>query len=184
MTTFVLFLIAVAGGLVVLVSQRPDKFSVSRATTINAPPHAVFEQVNDLHNWEAWSPWAKLDPNAKNSFEGAPLGPGASMSWDGNAKVGAGRMTIVESRQDERIRMKLDFKRPMESTAAVEFAFAETGGATTVTWTMSGTNNFMAKAMSLFMNCDKMVGGQFEQGLANLKAIAERAALPAPGGGA
>jgi uncharacterized protein YndB with AHSA1/START domain len=180
MTTFTLFLIAVLGAFVVFVSQRPDKFSVTRSATINAPPRAVFEQINDLHKWEAWSPWAKLDPNAKHSYGGAPLGPGASMSWDGNAKVGAGRMTITESRQDERIRLKLEFKRPFESTSSVEFSFAEAGGATTVAWSMSGTHSFFAKAISLFMNCDKMIGGQFEKGLANLKAIAEGGARAAP----
>lgn len=176
MTTFALFIVAVLGALVVLISRRPDKFQVARSATIRAPAHVVYGHINDLHNWEAWSPWARLDPDAKNSFDGAPLGPGASLAWDGNSKVGAGRMTIIDSKPDELVHLRLDFTRPFAATSMAEFALAEDGDRTNVTWTMTGTNNFMSKAMSLFMDCDKMVGGQFEQGLANLKAISERAA--------
>jgi len=138
-----------------------------------AAPSTVFDQVNDLHKWEAWSPWAKMDPNAKSSYEGPAAGMGAKMSWDGNMKVGAGNMTIIESRPNQWIRFQLVFLKPLAATNLAEFTFQPQGDQTLVSWTMSGKNNFMSKVMSLFMNCDKMVGGQFEQGLAQLKAIVE-----------
>jgi carbon monoxide dehydrogenase subunit G len=127
--------------------------------------------VNDFHNWQAWSPWAKMDPTAKNSFAGTPSGEGALFSWAGNNKVGEGRMTIMESRPSESIRIKLEFLKPFQATNTAEFTFQPTGEGTLVTWSMSGKNSFMAKAVVLVMNCDKMVGGQFEQGLANLKDV-------------
>jgi hypothetical protein len=174
MSTFILLLVSILGGFVIIISWLPDNFRVSRSATIAAPAHVVYEHINDLHKWDDWSPWAKLDPNAKNSFDGAPLGPGASFSWSGNSKVGAGRMTILESRPDDLIRIKLEMTKPIAATNAVEFALAEEGESTKVTWTMAGKNSFISKAMGLFMNVDKMCGGQFETGLANLKAVAEK----------
>ena len=158
---------------VVVVAMQPSEFRVTRTATIDAPPAAVFEQVNDLRKWNAWSPWAKLDPNAKNTFEGPASGKGASFAWAGNSQVGEGRMTITESRPNERVAMKLDFVKPFEATNTTEFTFKPEGGKTVVTWAMSGRNNFVGKAVSLCMNCDKMIGGQFEQGFANLKAVVE-----------
>jgi uncharacterized protein YndB with AHSA1/START domain len=161
---------------VILVTTRPSDFRITRTGRISAPVGIVFENVNDLHKWEAWSPWAKLDPNAKNTFDGPIAGPGASMAWDGNNKVGAGRMTIAESRPGEVIRIKLEFFRPFKATNLAEFTFKPEGGQTAVTWSMSGKNNFMGKAFSLFMNCDKMVGGEFEKGLANLDSATQAVA--------
>src|SRR4051812_15911168 len=92
---------------VIAVSQQPSEFRVTRSANLAAPAAALFAQVNDFHKWEAWSPWAKMDPNAKNTFEGAASGPGAIFSWDGNRNVGAGRMTIVESHPHSDIRLKL-----------------------------------------------------------------------------
>ena len=161
--------------LVAVIAMRSSNFRVTRSGSISASPSAVFPHVNDLHNWEAWSPWAKLDPAAKSTFEGPRAGAGAVMAWAGNNKVGEGRMTIVESRPNEFIRFKLEFFKPFKATNTAEFAFKPEGGRTVVTWSMSGTNNFMAKAVGLFMNCDKMVGGQFEQGLASMKAVVEAA---------
>jgi hypothetical protein len=157
----------------ILVTLQPADFRITRSATIAASPEAVFAQVNDLHNWEAWSPWAKLDPNAKSTFEGPASGTGAVMSWLGNNKVGEGRMTITESRPSEWIGFKLEFFKPMKATNAAEFTFKPSGDQTLVTWTMSGKNNFIGKAFSLILNCDKMIGGQFEKGLAQLKSLTE-----------
>jgi uncharacterized protein YndB with AHSA1/START domain len=162
--------------LVIVVALQPSEFRVVRSATISAPPAAVFAQVNDFHNWEAWSPWAKLDPACKYTFEGAPAGTGAVFVWSGNDQVGEGRMTLLDSCPHERIRIKLDFLRPFESTCTVEFHFKPEGDQTAVTWSMFGENNFLAKAFCLFMNMDKTVGGDFEKGLAQMKAVTEAAA--------
>ncbi|HZQ46856.1 MAG TPA: SRPBCC family protein [Verrucomicrobiae bacterium] len=162
--------------MVVVVALRPSDFRVSRSITISAPPEVVFPQVNDFHRWEAWSPWAKLDPNAKNSFSGPDAGVGAAFAWSGNNQVGAGRMNITESRPGELILINLEFERPMKGTNLTEFTFRPDGNQTIVTWTMTGKNNFMAKAFSLFVNCDKMVGGQFEKGLSQMKSLSEATA--------
>lgn len=151
-----------------VVATRPAAFRVTRSAAISAPPPAVFAQVNDLRKWDAWSPWAKLDPAAKATFEGPPAGTGAAFSWAGNNKIGEGRMTITESHPNELVRFKLKFIKPFKASNTAEFTFRPEGNRTVVTWTMSGTNNFMSKAIGLFINCDKMVGGQFEQGLANM----------------
>ena len=158
-----------------VVASRPSEFRVSRTAAMSAPPPTVFTEVNDLHKWEAWSPWAKLDPAAKNTFEGPGAGNGAVMRWDGNQNVGAGNMTITESRPSEFIRFKLEFLRPFKGINTAEFTFTPEGSQTVVTWTMTGKNNFMSKAVGLFINCDKMVGGQFEQGLAQMKSVVEKA---------
>lgn len=156
----------------VVVALQPADFRVTRSATIPAPPAHVFAQVNDLHKWEAWSPWAKLDPDAEASFEGSPAGEGAVMRWAGNREVGEGSMTITDSRPNELIRFRLDFLKPMKATNTAEFTFEPEGEQTVVTWSMFGQNNFMAKAVGLFMDCEKMVGDQFEQGLANMKSVA------------
>jgi hypothetical protein len=159
----------------VVIAGRPDEFVVSRSTKISAPPEKVFPHVNDLHAWEAWSPWAKLDPNANNAFEGAASGVGAAMSWNGNKKVGAGRMTIIESAPSGLIRLKLEFLKPFKATNTAEFSFRPEGGQTIVTWSMTGRNNFFFKVFGLFMNCDRMIGKDFEKGLAAMKSVAEAA---------
>jgi uncharacterized protein YndB with AHSA1/START domain len=160
----------------IVAALQPADFRITRSATIAAPPSAVFEQINDFHKWNDWSPWAKMDPNAKNSFEGPPAGVGAGFAWAGNNQVGEGRMTITDSRPNELVRMKLEFFKPFTATNVAEFTLKPEGSQTAITWSMSGTNGFMGKAMSLIMNCDKMVGGQFEQGFANLKAIVEKPA--------
>ena len=163
---------------VIVIATRPDDFRVTRSATIGSPPAAVFEQVNDFHMWDDWSPWAQLDPTCKNSFDGAPAGKGAKFTWDGNNKVGAGRMTIKESQPPEMIRIHLEFLRPFKATNTTEFTFKPIGSGTEVTWSMFGKNNFMSKAFSLFVNCDTMVGKDFERGLASLKALAEATREP------
>ncbi len=160
---------------VVVVALQPSEFTVTRSAAIAAPPEAVFAQVNDLHKWEAWNPWGKIDPAMKQTYEGAAAGNGAIYSWVGNAKVGEGRMTITESSPNELIRFNLEFFKPMAGTSTAEFTFKPEGNQTTVTWSMTGKNNFIAKAVCLFMSMEKMLGGQFEQGLAQMKSVAEAA---------
>ncbi|HEY8098534.1 MAG TPA: SRPBCC family protein [Methylobacter sp.] len=174
MLDIILILVVIAVFIFLIVAAiQPSDFRVTRTGTISAPASAVFTQVNDLQKWDAWSPWAKLDPDAKNSFEGPTSGTGAIMRWVGNNKVGQGSMTITESRPDEFIRFKLEFLKPFVATNTAEFIFNYENNQTTVTWIMYGRNNFMSKAIGLIMNCEKMVGGQFEQGLAALKSVVE-----------
>jgi len=160
-------------GFAALVAIQPSDFRITRSAKMNAPPAEVFAQVNDYHHWDAWSPWAKLDPDAKVTFEGPMAGAGAKFSWSGNDKVGAGRQTIVESKPDELIRINLEFQKPFQGTSTAEFTFKPEGDQTVVTWSMYGKNDFFGKAVSLFMDCDKMVGAEFEKGLASMKTIVE-----------
>ncbi len=171
----VIALVVIAIVFVIVVATRPADFRITRSATIAASAETVFAQVNDLHMWDAWSPWAKLDPAMKQTHEGASAGVGAIYSWDGNKEVGAGRMTITESRTNEAIRIKLEFLKPFAAVNDTEFTFMSEGNQTTVTWTMAGKNNFMSKAFCMFMNMDKMVGGDFEKGLAQMKTVAEAA---------
>jgi hypothetical protein len=169
-------LLAVAvllAALIIVIALQPDEFLVTRTASFGAPAPTIFSHVNNFHDWEAWSPWAKLDPDAQGRFEGAPEGEGAVFIWSGNEKIGEGRMTLVESRPHERIRIRLDFVRPMVGTSNVEFTFKPQGNGTEVTWTMSGHNNFVGKAMCLVMDIDRTLGHDFELGLANLKAIVQ-----------
>ena len=160
--------------LLIVALQRAD-YRIVRTATVAAPAAAVFAQVNDFHNWEAWSPWAKLDPAVKQSFDGASAGTGAIYSWTGNDKVGEGRMTLTESHTNDLVRIKLEFIKPFASVCDTEFTFKPDGNQTAITWSMTGTNNFVAKAFCLFMNMDKTVGGDFEKGLAQMKSVAEAA---------
>lgn len=156
----------------IVVATRPADFRVERSATLAASPAALFAQVNDHHKFDAWNPFMKLDPNVKNTYSGPDSGVGAVCSWDGNSDIGAGSSTIIESKPGELIRMRMDWKRPMEGVATVDFTFKPAGDKTVVTWAMYGQNGFMGKAVSLFMDCDKMCGPQFEQGLADLGKIA------------
>ncbi|MFZ0827947.1 MAG: SRPBCC family protein [Verrucomicrobiia bacterium] len=160
---------------VMMVFLQPAEFKVSRSANFSVPPEIVFAQVNNLRKWEAWSPWAKLDLNAKNTYTGPAAGVGAAFAWSGNNKVGEGRMTITESSPYELVRFQLVFLKPFKATNIAEFSFKAEGHQTTATWCMSGENNFMGKAMNLMLNCEKMVGRQFEQGLAQLKSLVEAA---------
>lgn len=159
--------------LVVVVSLRPAAFKITRTATMAAPPTAVFAQVNDFHNWEGWSPWAKIDPAMTQTYDGAAAGVGAGYAWKGNGKAGQGRMTITDSVPAELIRITLEFVKPMKATNLTVFAFAPEGDGTRVTWTMTGTNGFVGKLFWLLLNLDKMVGKDFEKGLASMKAVAE-----------
>lgn len=169
-----LLLAAIIAVFLVLASRQPDEFRVTRALQMDAPPERVFSEVNRLKAWDAWSPWAKLDPNAANTFSGPEEGPGASLRWSGNSEVGEGVMTIEQSVPSELVRLKLEFIRPMPGVNTSEFTFTPEAGGTRVTWTMFGPNHFIGKMISVVMNCEKMVGEQFEKGLQNLKNVTER----------
>ena len=173
LSTDLIILAALVALFAVAVAMQPAEFRVSRSITIAAAPSTIFAQVNDLHKCQDWSPWAKIDPACKIAFEGPSAGTGAKFSWSGNDKVGEGRMTITDSGPNELVRMRLDFLRPFKATNTAEFTFQPEGNQTKVTWSMSGTRNFLFKAFGLFVNCDKMIGPDFEKGLASMKAIAE-----------
>ena len=158
-----------------VVAFQPADFRIVRKATMSAPAPAVFAQVNDLHKWEAWSPWIKRDPAARTAYEGAPAGQGATFRWAGNKDVGEGSMTITESRPGELIRIRLEFLKPFAAANAAEFRFEPAGDRTTVTWSMEGRNGFISKAISLFLDMDRMVGGDFEAGLAAIKSMVEAA---------
>lgn len=173
-------LLVVIALFLVVAAFQPADYRVVRSASISAPASVVFSQVNDFHQWNAWSPWEKLDPAMKRTFEGPPAGVGAVYGWSGNSQVGEGRSTITESRPNELIKIRLDFVKPFVSTCNIEYTFKPEGGQTGVTWSMDGKHNYVGKVMclgmSLFTSMDKMVGGQFEEGLANLKAVSESAA--------
>jgi len=166
-------LVAAIAVFLIVVAMQPADYRIERSIKIDAPAEVVYAQVSDFHNWEAWSPWAKLDPDAKNAFDGADAGKGAIFTWSGNDKVGEGRMEILESAPNSLVRIKLDFKKPMEDTCTTEFKLKSEGEQTAVTWTMSGHNNFVGKMFCMFMDMDKMVGDDFEKGLAQIKAVAK-----------
>ncbi|MDP3072979.1 MAG: SRPBCC family protein [Opitutaceae bacterium] len=166
-------LVAVIALILIVAAFQPSQFSVQRSLAIAAPPAVLFEQVNDHRKFAVWNPWAKLDPNVKNTYSGPATGVGSVASWQGNREVGAGSATIIESKPGERVRQRMDWKEPMEGTSTVDFTFKPEGNQTLMTWHMYGPQNYVGKVMCLFMNMDKMVGGQFEKGLADLKTIAE-----------
>lgn len=168
-------LVVVLAVLAVAIVTRPATFRVERSTTVSAPADVPFGYVNDFHLWSEWSPWEKLDPNLKRTFSGAPSGAGAVYSWAGNSKAGEGRMAITESAPNQRIAIDLQFLKPFKARNLTEFMFKPSADGVGVTWAMSGENTFVTKAFSLFMSMDKMVGKDFEQGLANLKTVAETA---------
>jgi hypothetical protein len=160
--------------ILVIAVTRPDAFSISRSATMNASADKVFPLLNDFHNWPAWSPWEKLDPALKRTHSGAPSGKGAIYEWVGNKKVGEGRMEITESVPSSKIIIKLDFIKPFSANNTTEFSLNGQGNSTNVSWTMTGKQPFMFKVMSIFMSMDKMVGKDFEAGLASIKEIAEK----------
>ena len=166
---------------VVVVAVQPSEFRITRSASMSAPAPVVFEQVNDFHNWNAWSPWAKLDPEMKQTYEGAPAGKGAVYTWAGNGDVGEGRMTIVESRPPDTVVLNLEFLKPFAATNITEFSFVPEGDQTNVSWSMYGKRNFMMKAFCLFMDTDKIVGGDFEKGLAAMKSVVENRSAQAEG---
>jgi hypothetical protein len=174
-----LVLVAIVAVILIAGAFQSDTYRVERSVTIAAPAAEIFPHINDLQKSQGWSPWTKLDPAMKSTFAGPASGVGATNSWSGNKDVGEGRQTIIDSKPNELVRLKLEFLKPMEDTATSEIHLQPAGAGTTVTWSMSGSKNYMAKVMCMFMSMDKMIGGDFERGLANLKALAEsRAGRP------
>jgi len=155
------------------IAARPSQYRVARTVTMAAPASTVFAEVNDFRRWNAWNPWAKIDPAMKETYEGAPAGPGAIYTWAGNREVGQGRMTVTESRPNELVRINLEFLKPFAATSTAEFTFRPDGDRTAVTWSMVGQANFVAKIIHLFVDMDTMIGGNFERGLVDLKSIVE-----------
>lgn len=167
-------LLVLIASFIVFVASRPSEFRVSRSVLIPAPTQQVFSKVNDLKEWENWSPWAKIDPACKTTYSGSASGVGAEFAWAGNNKVGEGKMTIVDSKPSELVRIKLDFIKPFSASNMAEFNFKAVDQQTEVTWSMYGQNGFLGKAISIFMNCDKMLGAEFEKGLNQLKQVSTR----------
>jgi uncharacterized protein YndB with AHSA1/START domain len=158
--------------LIVAIALQPAHFAIQRSLEIQAPPAAVYAQIQDLHAWEAWSPWATADPRMKQSYSGAPAGVGAISSWDG-PEAGKGQMTITAVKPDREVDIELQFFAPMEATNTVVFTLVPTAGGTNVTWRMEGDNDFFGKAFDLFVDLDQMVGADFERGLAAMKSVVE-----------
>jgi uncharacterized protein YndB with AHSA1/START domain len=166
----VLVLVAVFA---LVVATRPSHFHVERSARIAAPPEVVFAWINDFHRWRSWSPWEKLDPGMKREYSGPAEGKGAAYDWSGNDDVGVGSMRITDSQPPSRVAIALEFKEPWQATNTTLFSVAPEADGSTVTWGMDGENDFVFKAVGLFMNVDEMVGKDFEAGLLNLKLVAE-----------
>src|SRR5450631_3051377 len=167
-------IVVLIAALLVFAATRPGTFRIERSTSINAPPEKIFPLINDFHQWEAWSPWEKIDPAIKRSYSGADSGKGAVYAWQGNKDIGQGRMEIIESMPPSHVLIKIDFLQPFECHNTVEFIVERQGGSARVTQAMYGSNPFISKVMGLFFSMDKMVGRKYEEGLANLKSIAEK----------
>lgn len=167
--------LALAIGVVLaLAANKPDTFRIERAVTLNAPADKIFPLVADFQQWLYWSPWEGRDPALKRTYSGAERGRGAIYAWDGNKNVGSGRMEILEANAPSKVVIKLDFLKPFEAHNTAEFTMLPQGSATDVTWVMHGPATFITKVMQVFMNMDRMIGKDFEAGLANLKAISEK----------
>jgi uncharacterized protein YndB with AHSA1/START domain len=165
--------ILLLGALAAVIATRPDTFRVERSAELAAPPEAVFALIDDLHAWQRWSPWEKLDPRMEKTYDGPPAGPGASYRWKGNSDVGSGRLTIVESKPSELVRVRLEFVEPFAGESEALFELAPTATGTSVRWVVEGQNGFAAKAISLVVDMDGMMGDMFEQGLADLDSAAQ-----------
>ena len=160
--------------LLILAATKPNTFTVRRATTVKAAPEAIFPLINDFHQWGTWSPYETKDSAMKRTYSGTASGKGAVYAWQGNKNVGSGRMEILDSSVPSKIVIKLDFFAPFEGHNTAEFTMLPQGDATNLTWLMHGPASFMSKVMQVFINLDKMIGKDFEIGLANLKRLTEK----------
>lgn len=150
------------------VATRPSEWRIVRSGHVAAPPSEVYPRIVDFRRWEAWSPWATLDPTMKITFDGQPGSPGSSYHWKGNEKVGEGQMTILTATPDRDVSIKLEFVKPWPQVSTTDFHLEPAGDGTQVTWSMYGTHDFVGKLAAVFMNMDKLVGGDFEKGLAKM----------------
>ena len=167
-------ILVIVVGVLGFAATKPDTFSVQRSTSIKAPPEKIFAVINDFHRWPDWSPWEKLDPAMKRTQSGAASGKGAIYEWDGNSKAGAGRMEIIESTPASKLGIQLDFIKPFEGHNIAEFSLTPEADATRVSWVMHGPTPFVSKVMQVFVSMDTLIGKDFEEGLANLKALTEK----------
>ena len=172
--TIAIAVVVIVGGCLIYAATRPDTFRVERTATIKAPPERIFPLINDFQRWGAWSPFEKKDPAMKRTLSGAPSGSGAVYEWDGNKEIGQGRMEIVESLLPSRVTLKLDFTRPFVAHNIVDFTLEPRGDSTQVTWAIHGPSPFISKVMGIVFNMDKMIGKDFEAGLAALKTVSEQ----------
>ncbi len=169
-------LVLAVAGILIYAAMQPEDFRIQRSTTVKAPPERIYPLIADFRAWAPWSPWEKKDPAMKRTFSGPGSGVGAAYAWEGDKNVGTGKMTIMEAAAPGKVVIKLEFLKPFEVTNTAEFTLQPQAGATTITWAMTGKNNFLSKVMCVFMSMDKMVGPDFEAGLASLKAVTENPA--------
>ena len=172
--TIAIVVVVLIAGVLLFAATKPDTFRVERSASIKATPEKIFAILNDFKQWGAWSPWEKKDPAMKRNFGATTIGKGATYGWEGNKDVGTGSMTITESTPFSKLAINLDFLKPFEAHNVAEFTLTAQGDTTLVTWAMHGPANYMTKIIHVFMNMDKMVGPDFEAGLANLKVVAEK----------
>jgi polyketide cyclase/dehydrase/lipid transport protein len=171
--------VAIVAIILIYAATKPSTYTVVRSADIKARPETVYSFLDNFHKWDVWSPWEKIDPAMKRTYEGAASGKGAVYAWEGNTAVGKGRMEILNVSPPSQVDINLDFFAPMEGHNKVEFALTPQGDTTHITWTMNGENSYLSKLMQVFVSMDSMVGGEFESGLADLKTAAEKAA-PTP----
>jgi len=167
-------LAVIIAAILILAATKPATLRVQRAVSINAPPERIFSLISDFHQWLSWSPYEQKDPAMKRTYSGAERGKGAVYAWDGDKNVGSGRMEILETSAPQKIVIKLDFFTPFEGHNTAEFTMLPQGDGTHVTWLMHGPANFMSRLIQVFINLDKMIGKDFEAGLANLKTLTEK----------
>jgi uncharacterized protein YndB with AHSA1/START domain len=172
--TIVIVIVGAVAALLIYAATRPDTFSVQRSTRIQAAPDRIYALINEFPKWPTWSPWEKLDPTMQRTLSGASTGKGSVYEWSGSGKVGAGRMEITDTQAPSKVEIKLDFIKPFEGHNVTVFTLTPQGDATEVHWVMSGPAPFISKLMGVFMNMDTMIGKDFEAGLANMKAAAEK----------
>lgn len=170
----VIVVVVLVAALLIFAATKPDTLRVERTTSIKTPPEKIFPLINDFHNWGSWSPWEKRDPAMRRTYSGAASGKGAVYEWEGNNQVGKGRMEITDTTAPSRVIIKLDFMKPIEGHDIAEYTLERQGDSTKVTWVMHGPNVFIGKVISVFISMDKMIGNDFETGLANLKIQAEK----------
>ena len=172
--TIAIVIVVLIGAVLAYAATKPDELRVERTLAIKAPPEKIYPLLSDFQRWGAWSPWEKKDPGMKRSFGGPKEGKGASYAWDGDRNVGEGRMEIVEATAPSKVALKLDFMKPFEAHNKVQFDLIPKGELTEVVWDMQGPVPYVGKIMHVFVNMDRMVGADFEAGLANLKSVAEK----------
>jgi hypothetical protein len=173
LVTIAIVVIALVAIVLALAARRPNEFNVARTARIRATPERIYPHIADFHRWGAWSPWERMDPAMRKSYSGAPSGTGSVYEWQGNSKVGMGRMEITQTTPPTGATVKLDFLKPFEAHNTATFTLTPAGDGTDVTWKMFGPSPFVTKVMGVFMNMDNLVGKDFERGLASLKSVAE-----------